>query len=113
MCDMRKAVQAAVSVGSRLGLDVQAPELLGDLANVLVHLSATPIVARIPVTFARLRDRGWVEREIALTTVLAEAGCAVVRPTPVVDPGPHDQGGYWITLWEYVDHDPERPLDTR
>jgi hypothetical protein len=71
------------------------------------------VVARVPVTFTRVRGRAWIERELELTAFLADAGARVVRPTPLVDPGPHQHNGFLVTLWEFVEHDPDRPLDAR
>lgn len=106
-------MDAAVAVAREAGLDVREPRLLRDLTNVLVHLAPEPVVARVPMTFTRVRGRGWIERELELTEYLAGAGAAVAGPCRSVDPGPHERDGYLVTLWEYVEHDPERPLDAR
>lgn len=95
------------------GLEVREPRLLRDLTNVLVHLAPSPVVARVPMTFTRIRGRDWIERELELTAFLAGAGARVARPCRSVDPGPHERDGYLVTLWEYVHHDPARPLDAR
>ncbi|MEJ7568987.1 MAG: hypothetical protein WKF41_12060 [Gaiellaceae bacterium] len=63
---MREAVEAAVAVARGLGLKVEEPRVLRDLTNVLVHLVPTPVVARVPVTFARLRCRSWAEHRHTL-----------------------------------------------
>jgi hypothetical protein len=106
-------VDAAVAVARELGLEVREPRLLRDVTNVLVHLAPEPVVARVPMTFTRLRGRSWIERELELTTLLAGAGAQVAGPARSVDPGPYERNGYLVTLWEYADHDPERPLDAR
>ena len=110
---MKLALDAAVAVARRVGLEVREPRLLRDLTNVLVHLAPSPVVARVPMTFTRARGRDWIERELELTGFLACAGAKVAGPARTVDPGPYQQDGYHVTLWDYVDHDPERPLDGR
>jgi Ser/Thr protein kinase RdoA (MazF antagonist) len=104
-------MDAAVAVARRAGLDVREPRLLRDLPNVLVHLSPEPVVARVPMTFTRLRGRDWIERELELTAFLARADARIAAPLRSVDPGPYEQDGFLVTLWEHVDHDPDRPLD--
>ena len=104
-------MEAAVAVAREAGLEVREPRLLRDLTNVLVHLAPEPVVARVPMTFTRVRGRRWIERELELTAFLADAGAAVAGPCRSVDPGPYERDGFLVTLWEYVDHDPERPLD--
>jgi len=106
-------MDAAVAVAREAGLDVREPRLVRDLTNVLVHLAPGPVVARVPMTFTRLRGRDWIERELRATAFLAGAGAQVARPTRSVDPGPYERDGYFVTLWEYIDHAPERPLDAR
>jgi Ser/Thr protein kinase RdoA (MazF antagonist) len=110
---VKLAVDAAVAVAREAGLDVREPRLLRDLTNVLVHLAPAQVVARVPMTFTRLRGRAWIERELALTAYLAAAGAEVAGPCRSVDPGPYERDGYLVTLWEYVEHDPERALDAR
>ena len=106
-------MDAAVAVAREAGLDVREPRLLRDLTNVLVHLSPEPVVARVPMTFTRLRGRNWIERELELTRFLARSGAAIAGPCRSVAPGPYERDGFLVTLWEYVEHDRERPLDAR
>jgi aminoglycoside phosphotransferase (APT) family kinase protein len=108
---MEEAVAAAVAVGRGLGLKVDEPLVLRDLTNVLVHLSPAPVVARVPVTFARLRGREWIEAELAVVARLRDRGLPVAGPTRAVACGPHERDGFLVTLWDYVDHDPDAPLD--
>jgi Ser/Thr protein kinase RdoA (MazF antagonist) len=108
---VKVAVDAAVEVAREAGLEVREPRLLRDLTNVLVHLAPEPVVARVPMTFTRVRGRRWIERELELTAFLADAGAEVAGPCRLVDPGPYERDGFLVTLWEYVEHDPNRPLD--
>jgi aminoglycoside phosphotransferase (APT) family kinase protein len=105
------AVEAAVAVGRRLGLAIEEPRVLRDLTNVLVHLAPSPVVARVPVTFARLRGREWIEGELELVAALADRGLPVAAPAHRVAPGPHEQDGFLVSLWDYVENDPDGPLD--
>lgn len=104
-------MNAAVSVGRGLGLQVEEPHVLRDLTNVVVHLAPSPVVARVPVTFGRLRGRRWIETELALVTALGEHGLPVAAPTRDVPPGPHESDGFLVTLWEFVENDPAGPVD--
>lgn len=108
---MREAVEAAVAVARELGLRVEEPRVLRDLTNVLVHLAPAPVVARVPVTFARLRGRPWVEKELELVAGIQDRGLPVAGPTRAVPAGPHERDGFLVTLWEYVENDPESPLN--
>jgi len=108
---VKEAVEAAVEVAFRLGVRIEEPVVLRDLTNVLVHLAPSPVVARVPVTFARARGRAWVERELELASMLRDAGLPVAGPTRELPCGPHERNGFFVTLWEYVENDRDAPLD--
>jgi hypothetical protein len=74
----------------------------------LVHLLPAPVVARVPITLARLRDREWFGLEVALGSFLAQAGAPVVPPAAAVDPGRHERGPFLVSFRAHVEHDPDR-----
>ena len=102
------AVASAVSAARKHGLRVETPVVVRDLTNVLVHLAPAPVVARVPVTLARLREPDWFAEEVRLAGFLAAEGAPVAPLADEVDPGPHHEGGFAITFWRWVDHDPVR-----
>ncbi len=108
---MREAIEAAAGVARGLGLRVRDPVVLRDLTNVLVHLAPAPVVARVPVTFARLRGRAWLTKELELVASLHDAGLPVAGPVQDVPAGPHERGGFFVTLWAYVENDGDAQLD--
>ena len=101
-------VEAAVSVARELGLRVEEPVVLRDLTNVLVRLDPSPVVARVPRTLTRLRGPDWFALELRVVAWLARVGAPVTAPTTLIDPGPHEQGGFLISFMEAVDHDDGR-----
>ncbi len=106
--ESKDAVAAAVSASREQGLRVEAPVVVRDLTNVLVHLAPAPVVARVPITLARLRSPGWFAEEMRVAQFLAAEGAPVAPPSDAVDPGPHEQDGFAITFWRWIDHDPAR-----
>ena len=99
---------AALAVADEHGVPARDPRVVRDLTNLLVHLRPAPLIARVPLTFTRLRGREWFSQEVELARFLAAAGAPVAPPAADVDPGPHRRDGFLVTLWQYVDHDPER-----
>jgi len=102
------AVDAALTVARAHGLPTEHARVIRDLTNVLVHLDPAPVVARVPITLARLRDAGWFETELQLARFLAREGAPIAPPTDDLDPGPHVCDGFSITFWRWIDHDLER-----
>ena len=102
------ALDAALGAARGVGLPTAQPVVLRDLTNVLVHLAPAPVVARVPLTLARLRGPDWFAQELRVATFLAEAGAPIAPPADAVDPGPHEQDGLLVSFWRHVDHDPAR-----
>jgi hypothetical protein len=106
-----RAVAAAVAVARAHGLPVEDPVLLNDGANAVVHLRPAPVVARVATTTPLLRPAitRSLGREVALATALTAAGAAVVPPSDLLPPGPHEHEGLALSFWRYVAFLPERP----
>ena len=105
----RRAVEAVVTLARKNGLRVEEPTVLNDLFSLMVHLKPAPVVARVATCMPKLRMpiEGWLEREISVTTYLAEQGAPVVVPSQELPPGPHERDGFPISYWTYVEPDPD------
>src|SRR5256885_5451698 len=105
----RGALAAAVAVARELGLDVGQPRVLANDQNLLVHLSPSPVVARVAtrIAWSRPDPAAWLAREVAVAAHAARNGGPVVPPAGQVDPGPHSRDGFALTLWTYVEETPE------
>ena len=106
-----RAVAAAVAVAGAHGLTSVDPVVLASGVNLVLHLRPAPVVARVASHTPLLRPR--IERpfgrEIALATALTAAGAAVVPPSDVLPPGPHEHDGVTLSFWRYVELRPEPP----
>jgi hypothetical protein len=102
----RRAVRAAQAVAAAYDLPCEDAMVLPGASNVLVHLRPTPVVARVMTATAVLHDdvEGWLGREVAVGTFLADRGLAV-SPARLLPPGPHRRDGLWMTFWDHVPHD--------
>jgi aminoglycoside phosphotransferase (APT) family kinase protein len=108
MVTTERAIDAALAAARRAGLPDSEPRVLRDVTNVLVHLAPAPVVARVSITLACLRDPGWFAQELRLAAFLAEAGAPVAPPAAGLDPGPHVVDGLSVGFWAFVGHDPDR-----
>jgi Ser/Thr protein kinase RdoA (MazF antagonist) len=98
------ALAAAVRVAREHGIEVVRPRVLSNEQNLLVHLSPSPVVARVAtrIAWSRPDPAAWLAREVAVASHAARNGGPVVPPTSLADPGPHRRDGYDLTLWTYV-----------
>jgi hypothetical protein len=75
-----RALAAALEVARTHGLPSTEPTVLRDRANLMVHLRATPVVARIATTTSLVRPAAWefLARDLAIATFLVSRGAPVV-----------------------------------
>ncbi|MFD0385295.1 hypothetical protein ACFQ2B_32610 [Streptomyces stramineus] len=99
-----RAVHLATRAGRRLGLRADAPRVLHDVFNVLVHLAPDPVVVRVPsLALSDAVEQAARQRyELAVAGWLADTGAPVVRPSPLVPREPVEIDGRSLTFWEFV-----------
>jgi hypothetical protein len=99
------ALAAATAVAGDQGLRSGEARVLSDRGNLLVHLAPSSVVARVATltAFSRRDPFSWLAREVAVAGFAARQGGPVIPPAATgVDPGPHRQGGFAVSLWTYV-----------
>lgn len=102
-----RAVAAAVSTARAQGVRCDAPEVLADGSNVLVHLAPAPVVARVATTTGLVRKHAqqWLALDLDLAAYLAARNFPVVPPSAELPPGPHLGDGLALTFWKFFDHE--------
>lgn len=98
---------AAAKVAGAHGLRCNAPEVVADGSNVLVHLKPAPVVARVATTTGLVRKpiERWMRIDLDMARYLAAAKFPVVPPSKEIAAGPHLQDGLAVTFWEFMEHD--------
>ena len=99
------AAEAAVKVAASLGVRGTDPVILADGANVIVHLSPAPVVAKVAASTTAVRPEpaAWLQRELDVTRFLAGRGAPVVVASPEVPATVHHGDGQVMSFWRYVD----------
>ncbi|AQS67450.1 phosphotransferase enzyme family protein [Streptomyces pactum] len=93
-----RAVAAAMSIASSLGLPADDAIVLHDSNKLTLRLLPCDVLARV----APVADQ--VARfEVGLAQRLAAAGCPVAALDPRVAPRVHERGGFVVTLWTYYE----------
>ncbi|PJE99659.1 aminoglycoside phosphotransferase [Streptomyces carminius] len=100
--EVPRAVAAALSVASSLGLAAEDAAVLQNSNKLTLRLLPGDVVARVaPVADQIARF------EVELARRLAGAGCPVAALEPRVEPRVHERDGFTVTLWTY--HAPVTP----
>ncbi|CAM5569160.1 aminoglycoside phosphotransferase family protein [Streptomyces coeruleorubidus] len=96
--EVPRAVAAAMSTASSLGLTADDAMVLHDSNKLTLRLLPCDVLARV----APVADQ--VARfEVELAQRLAESGCPVAALDPRVEPRVHERDGFVVTLWTYYE----------
>lgn len=105
------AERAAIEVAARYGVAVERPRLLHHSNNIVVHLAPAPIIAKVAASSHRRDGGASLVRELDVGRFLATLHAPSARPSSVLPPGPHREGGSVVTFWDYCANDPRREVD--
>ncbi|MFI7013680.1 phosphotransferase enzyme family protein [Streptomyces sp. NPDC050164] len=96
--EVSRAVAAARSAASSLGLTVDDAIVLHDSNKLTLRLLPCDVLARV----APVADQV-AQFEVELAQRLAESGCPVAALEPRVEPRVHEREGFVVTLWTYYE----------
>ncbi|GGD94000.1 phosphotransferase [Paenibacillus nasutitermitis] len=100
-----KLINQVVLSAGKAGLTAITPIVLNVGGNLIIHLYPHPIVARLATVLSEGNSEHAykiLNRELLVARHLQSQGIPVLRPADLVDAGPHDVDGTWMTLWNYV-----------
>ena len=97
--ELRRAVAAAISTASELGLTADAALVLHDSNRVALRVMPCDVLARV----AGPAHAGVAPLEIEIAQRLAELEAPVAAVAPRVGHRVYERDGFWITLWTYYD----------
>ncbi len=96
--EARRAVAAATSIASSLGLPVDDAIVLNDSNKLTLRLLPCDILARVAPVAQQV-----AQFEIELAQRLAESGSPVAALEPRVEPRVYERDGFVVTLWTYYE----------
>jgi hypothetical protein len=102
---VRRAVAAAMSIASSLGLAVEDAIVLQDSNRLTLRLLPCDVLARVAPVASQVS-----QFEVELAQRLAETGCPVAVLEPRVDPRVYERDGFAVTLWTYYEPAPPREV---
>jgi Phosphotransferase enzyme family len=103
--DVPRAVAAATSAASDLGLTVDRALVLHASNRLALRLLPSDVLARVA-----LAAHGAAQLEVDLASRLAGTDCPVGLLDPRVPPGVYERDGFAITLWTHYETQPSRKL---
>ena len=103
--DVPRAVAAATSAASALGLAVDRAVVLNASNRLALRLLPSDVVARVA-----LAAHGAAQLEVDLASRLTGTDCPVATLDPRVPPRVYERDGFAITLWTHYMPQPSRDL---
>jgi hypothetical protein len=98
-----RAMQAAIWVARRLGIDCIDPIILHHSQHVSIRLFPSDVVARVLKAKQPEADK-LLRRELAIARHLVQKAAPIVGPTADFPAGPYFHDGFGLTLWRFVEH---------
>jgi aminoglycoside phosphotransferase (APT) family kinase protein len=102
--EVRRAMAAALSIASSLGLTADDAIVLHDSNKLTLRLLPCDALARVAPVAHQV-----AQFEVELAQRLAESGSPVAALEPRVDPRVYERDGFVLTLWTY--YEPAAPRD--
>jgi hypothetical protein len=96
--EARRAVAAARSTASALGLTADDALVLHDSNKLTLRLLPCDVLARVAPVAQQV-----AQFEVELAQRLAESGCPVAALEPRAEPRFHERDGFAVTLWTYYE----------
>jgi hypothetical protein len=96
--EVRRAVAAAISTASSLGLTADDAIVLQDSNKLTLRLLPCDVLARVAPVAQQV-----AQFEVELAQRLAASGCPVAVLEPRVEPRVHERDGFAVTLWTYYE----------
>ena len=96
--EVSRAVAAAKSIASALGLAVNDAAVLHNSNKLSVRLQPCDVLARVAPLAQQV-----AEREVEIAQRLAETESPVAALEPRVAPRAYERGGFVVTLWTYYE----------
>jgi Ser/Thr protein kinase RdoA (MazF antagonist) len=96
--EVSRAVAAAMSTASSLGLSVDDVIVLQNSNKLTLRLLPCDVLARVAPAAHEV-----AQFEVELAQRLAEAGCPVAALEPRVESRVHERDGFVVTLWTYYE----------
>ncbi|SDN11820.1 phosphotransferase [Streptomyces wuyuanensis] len=103
--EVPRAVAAAVSTASSLGLTADDAIVIQDSNKLTLRLLPCDVLARVAPAAHHV-----AHLEVELARRLAESGCPVAALDPRAEPRVHERDGFVVTLWTYYEPVPTRQV---
>ncbi len=104
MSEKNELVSQVLLIAENHGLTKITTIELNNGGNLSIHLAPYPVVARIATVLSKEDpDLAYqiLDRELQVAYHLQTRGVPVLLPADIIDAGPHNIAGTWMTFWKF------------
>jgi Ser/Thr protein kinase RdoA (MazF antagonist) len=106
-----RAIKAATNIAADYGIKSDAPAVLKNSNNTIIHLAPAPVVAKVSTATHRKQGFSKLKHELNIALHLADSGVPIVRPTAEMPPAVYRHEDVEVTFWQYCPGDVREEID--
>jgi len=106
-----RAVKAATKIGATYGIKSDAPIVLKDSNNTIIHLAPSPVVAKVATSTLRKQHVSSLEHELNVALHLTSSDAPIVPPSREPPPAVYRDGDLAVTFWQYCPGEVREEID--
>ncbi len=106
-----RAIKAATEISFVYDIKSNAPVLLKDSNNTVIHLAPSPVVAKVATSTLRKQNVSNLEHELNVAVHLAGLGAPIVPPSKELPPAVYRNGDLEVTFWQYCPGEVREEID--
>jgi len=106
-----RAIEAATKIARTYRIKADAPVLLKDSNNTVIHLAPSAVVAKVATSTLRKRRASNLEHELNVAVHLAFAGAPTVTPSNEIPPAVYRHEDLEVTFWQYCNGEVREEID--
>lgn len=105
------AIKAVTEISADYDIKSDAPVLLKDSNNTVIHLAPSPVVAKVATSTLRKQNVSNLEHELNVALHLAGLGAPIVPPSKELPPAVYRNRDLEVTFWQYCPGEIREQID--
>ncbi len=105
------AIKVAIEISADYDIKSNAPILLKDSNNTVIHLAPSPVVAKVATSTLRKQNASNLEHELNVALHLAGLGAPIIPPSKELPPAVYRKRDLEVTFWQYCPGEVREEID--
>jgi Ser/Thr protein kinase RdoA (MazF antagonist) len=107
----KRAIEAATEIAAGYHIRTDAPVILKDSNNTVIHLAPSSVVAKVATTTLRKQNVSNLAHELKVALHLADSGAPIVPPSAEIPPAVYQYENTEVTFWQHCAGEVREEID--